>query len=107
MEKRADFVAELNYLTTEQGGRRTPAYSGYWPQVKFAFSEMQTGGQQIFLDKEIVNPGESVKAEISLLSSEFLKNSLKTGLVFEFREGSKIMGTGKILEILNKELLAI
>jgi translation elongation factor EF-Tu-like GTPase len=52
-----DFVATLIYRTTEEGGRRTPAKSGYRPQVKFDFVEMQTSGQQVFMDKEWVYPG--------------------------------------------------
>jgi hypothetical protein len=51
---KVDFIAELKYLTTEEGGRKTPVHSGYRPQVKFCFTEMQTSGQQTFIDKEIV-----------------------------------------------------
>jgi translation elongation factor EF-Tu-like GTPase len=107
MNKTPDFIAELHYLTTEQGGRKTPAWSGYRPQVKFGFSEMQTSGQQKFIDKEIVYPGDFVKAEISIISVDFFKNKLKIGLDFEFREASRVIGTGKIIEILNIDLLAI
>jgi hypothetical protein len=32
------------------------------PQVKFDFEEMQTSGQQTFIDKEIVNPRENHKS---------------------------------------------
>jgi translation elongation factor EF-Tu-like GTPase len=104
MNKSVDFIAKLNYLTTEQGGRKTPAWSGYRPQVKFAFSEMQTSGQQKFLDKDVVYPGDRVTAEISIISVEFFKNKLSVGLDFEFKEGSRLIGTGKILEIINKDL---
>ncbi|SHN09612.1 hypothetical protein [Mucilaginibacter sp. OK098] len=106
MNKRPDFIAELQYLTTEQGGRKTPAFSGYRPPVKFTFSEMQTSGQQKFLNNDIVYPGESIIAEISLITSDFLKGMLNVGFDFDFREGSRIIGTGKILEVLNMELLA-
>lgn len=66
--KEPDFIAELKYKTTEDGGRKTPAFSGYRPQVKFPFSEMQTSGQQKFIDKKSVNPGDTVNAEVSILS---------------------------------------
>jgi translation elongation factor EF-Tu-like GTPase len=102
--KQPDFTAKLKYLTSEQGGRKTPAHSGYRPQVKFDFTEMQTSGQQVLLDKEIVYPGEEVTAEITILSHEFFQNKLWIGMKYEFREGMRIIGTGEILKILNKEL---
>ena len=104
MNKAVDFIAELYYLTTEQGGRKTPVWSGYRPQVRFGFSEMQASGQQRFLDKDIVYPGDTVIAEISIISVDFFRNKLSTNLEFDFREGSRIIGTGKILEIVNQDL---
>ncbi|MGZ3944720.1 MAG: EF-Tu C-terminal domain-related protein [Mucilaginibacter sp.] len=106
MDKKPDFIAELKYLTTDAGGRRTPVLSGYRPQVRFAFSEMQTSGQQKFLDKEVVYPGEIVNAEISILSPQFFEHMLYPGMSFEFREGSRIIGTGQIIKIINENLLA-
>jgi translation elongation factor EF-Tu-like GTPase len=46
----------LTYKTTEQGGRKTATKNGYSPQVKFDFDEMQTSGQQTFIDRELVFP---------------------------------------------------
>ncbi|TSJ40441.1 hypothetical protein FO440_11835 [Mucilaginibacter corticis] len=107
MNKQPDFIAELTYRTNEQGGRSTSALSGYRPHIKFAFSEYQTTGQQKFLNKEIVYPGESVSAEISILSVDFFKHKLKKYLEFEFREGSRVIGTGRIIDILNPDLLVL
>jgi len=104
LKKSVDFVAKLKYLKTEQGGRKTPAFSGYRPQVKFDFIEMQTSGQQVFMDQKIVYPGEEVTAEISLLSSAFLEKALFIGQSFEFREGSRVIGHGQIIEVINKIL---
>jgi len=100
-----DFTAKLKYLTSEQGGRKTPAHSGYRPQVKFDFTEMQTSGQQVFLDKEKVYPGEEVTAEITISTPELFKNKLWIGMEYEFREGDRIIGTGEILKIFNKDLV--
>jgi Elongation factor Tu C-terminal domain len=99
-----DFVADLKYLTNEQGGRMTPAFSGYRPQVKFKFAEMQTSGQQKFLDKEMVFPGDTVRAAIKIISVEYFAHSLTEGMNFEFREGPNIIGTGIIKSILNDSL---
>ncbi len=102
--KKVDFIAELQYLTTKQGGRKTPANSGYRPQLKFDFTEMQTSGQQTFIDKEFVNPGEKVKAKIKISYLEFYTGRLNEGMEFEFREGETIIGTGKIKYIVNERL---
>ena len=101
---KVDFIAELKYLTTEQGGRKTPAYSGYRPQVKFDFTEMQTSGQQTFIDKEIVYSGETVNAKIKIVSPDYFAGYLKEGMKFEFREGATIIGTGQITNIINDKL---
>lgn len=99
-----DFIAILTYKTVEQGGRKTPAHSGYRPQVKFDFEEMQTSGQQTFVNKDIVYPGETVEAKIKILSVDHFANCLTEGMEFEFREGYKIIGTGIIKKILNYKL---
>lgn len=65
---------------------------------------MQTSGRQIFIDKEIVYPGEVVKAEIKIIATEFFQNRLEEGMNFDFREGHKIIGTGQIIKIVNETL---
>jgi len=105
-KKKSDFIARLKYRTTEEGGRRTPAVSGYRPAVKFPFSDLLTSGQQIFLDKEKVYPGDTVTAEISIISIDHFKYKLSVGQRFDFREGPNIIGTGEIIEITNEDLKA-
>jgi hypothetical protein len=101
---KTDFIAKLTYRTTEQGGRQTPAKSGYRPQVKFAFTEMQTSGQQTFIDRETVFPGETVDAKIKILSPDYFAGCLSEGMEFEFREGPTTIGTGEIKYIVNDKL---
>ena len=101
---KVDFIAELKYLTTEQGGRQTAAHSGYRPQVKFAFTEMETSGQQTFIDKEVVYPGDTVNAKIKIVSPDYFAGNLTEGMKFEFREGATLIGTGQIKEIVNDKL---
>jgi len=102
--EKIDFIAKLKYKTTEEGGRRTPAKSGYRPQVKFDFTEMQTSGMQTFIDKEIVFPGETVEAKIKILSPHYYAGYLTEGMKFEFREGVTIIGVGEIKYIVNDKL---
>jgi len=100
----ADFIATLQYLPTEQGGRQTPAFSGYRPQIKFEFADMQTSGQQTFINRKIVYPGDTVEAEIKIISVDYFAGQLKEKMKFDFREGSTILGTGQIKYILNDKL---
>lgn len=104
MEGEPDFIAELSFRATEEGGRRTAAFSGYRPAIKFPIDEMLTSGQQVYLGQEHVAPGETVKAKINILSVHFFKGRLREGMEFEFVEGAKVIGTGRILELVNSEL---
>jgi translation elongation factor EF-Tu-like GTPase len=105
MDMRApDFIALLKYYTAEEGGRRTPVKSGYRPQAIFDFEEMRTSGKQVFIDKDIVYPSDTVNAEITMASPTIFKGRLSGGMTFKFSEGSGIIGTGEIIDILNREL---
>ncbi|MDQ0966001.1 hypothetical protein QFZ20_001404 [Flavobacterium sp. W4I14] len=100
----SDFIATLTYRTTEEGGRKTPAKTGYRSQIKFDFDEMQTSGQQLFIDCEWVYPGEKVDAEIKIVSADYFAGRLTEGMEFEFREGSSIMGIGKIKHLITDKV---
>jgi hypothetical protein len=99
-----DFIADLKYKSTEEGGRMGYAASGYRPHIRFPFSKNMTSGEQIFWDKEKVYPGETTRAQIRILDHVTFKNSLTNGMKFEFCEGPRVVGTGEIVEIKNEEL---
>ncbi|MGN6495284.1 MAG: hypothetical protein ACTHLE_25080 [Agriterribacter sp.] len=99
-----DFIAELTYNSTEEGGRTLPACSGYRPAVKFEFSNYLTSGQQTFIGKATVNPGETVTAYIKIVAIEVFKGTLLEGMEFEFSEGPRVIGKGRIIEMVNPVL---
>lgn len=100
-----DFIALISYRTTEEGGRKSPACSNYMPFIEFPGLMPFTGGRQSFIDKEMVYPGESVTAEISILSVEKFQKKLFVGQKINiFEVPGIIIGTGEILEIVNKDL---
>jgi hypothetical protein len=99
-----DILARVTYLTTEQGGRKGYATSGYRPHVKFDGRKELTSGEQLFIDKDKVFPGESVTAEIRILGRDFFKNYLFVGQHFEVAEASHLVGHGEILEVVNPDL---
>ncbi|MEI6410468.1 MAG: hypothetical protein WCR52_13855, partial [Bacteroidota bacterium] len=96
-----DFIAQLYFKKTEDGGRSSFVSSGYRSQIKFSFTEMQTSGQQTYIDNKMAFPGDNINALIKLSTTQHLKGQLKIGSKFEFLEGSKIVGTGRILKIKN------
>jgi len=99
-----DFIAKVTYLTTEEGGRTGYAASGYRPHVKFDGRKEMTSGEQLFIDKDKVFPGETVTAEIRIVSPNLFENYLFVGQYFEIGEGSKVVGHGEVLEIINSKL---
>jgi translation elongation factor EF-Tu-like GTPase len=100
-----DFLAELNFYSTMEGGRHSIAFSGYRPHVKFDDIDFYTSGEQIYVTKGIVSPGEKgVMTRIRILTKEPFHKKLFVGKKFTFGEGQRIVGTGKIVEIYNDDL---
>ena len=68
------------------------------------YPEYLTTGEQTYLDKEEVLPGQGVQAEIKILGTEYFSGRLYEGMHFRFSEGSVVIGYGEILEIRNPAL---
>ncbi len=100
-----DFIAQVRYLSTEEGGRRTPARSGYRPHFKLPYKEWLTSCNQEFLDKEIVNPGDTVFAEMKILWIEAFEHCLAPGDSFSLGEGHKVVAQGTVNQVMNPRLL--
>lgn len=100
-----DFIARITYFTIAQGGRRTPAGTGHRPHTRFEGRTDLGPVEQVFAgEKELVLPGESTEAEMTLVSKERYLRSLYAGQTFEFFDGDRMIGTGTILKVLNKDL---
>lgn len=99
-----DFVAKIVYKTSAEGGRKGPARSGYHPQIKFEFSDMNTSTVQLFRDREWVHPGDSVLADMHMVGRDYFAGKLEVGMRFEVREGARVTAIGEIVEIRNESL---
>jgi translation elongation factor EF-Tu-like GTPase len=100
-----DFIAELEFLTPDQGGRKTPVRSNCRPHIEFDnYPEYLTSGIQTYIGKELVEPGEKIRAEIAILGIEYFSKRLYKNLAFKFYEGRQTIGYGKIIKILNLDL---
>ncbi len=98
MNTRPHFTALLTYASEKDGGRSTPASSGFRSAIKFPFGQRMFFGIQNFTDAELAFAGDSVTAEITLLDFNDLKDSLYEGLDFEFFETDLLIGSGVILK---------
>ncbi|WP_052467175.1 hypothetical protein [Psychroserpens damuponensis] len=99
-----DFIAELKFMTTENGGRKGYAYSGYRPIFKLTDKKEMTSANLIFNDKQKVFPGDDVVALINILWTEEFENLLYPELEFELLEPPRIIAKGKIIKIVNNKL---
>lgn len=97
----SELEAEIYYLTEEEGGRKTPIMNGYRGQ--FYYNGRDWDATQDFINKEICYPGETVKVLLQTLSPIFHVGQFVIGQSFEIREGAKIVGKGKITNILRED----
>jgi|ERR1051326_4252018 elongation factor Tu len=94
-----DIEAEIRLLTTEEGGRHTPARSGYRPQ--FYYEGHDWDAHQEYPDAEWVHPDETARTLLWFLSPDDHLGRVHVGMEFEVREGARVVGRGRITKILN------
>ena len=93
--------ALITLLPAEQGGRKTPARSGYRPQ--FYYDGHDWDARQDYGDVAEVLPGESVTARLTFLSPQCHIGKIQPDMEFLLREGQRVVGQGTVTRILNLE----
>ena len=96
-----DIEAEIHFLTAEEGGRPTPAFTGYRPQ--FYYNEQDWDASHIYPDVEVAKPGETVRAYLGFLSPQEHLGKVYVGMEFLIREGVRTVGKGVITKIIELE----
>lgn len=96
-----ELVAEIHYLTEAQGGRHTPVMTGYRGQ--FYYDGRNWDAPQEFIDKDSCELGGTVQVKLQTLSPHCHIGKFYIGKDFEIREGARIVGLGKITQILRKD----
>lgn len=96
-----DIEAEIYYLRPEEGGRSSPAYTGYRPQ--FYYDGRNWDASHIYPDLEAAYPGETVRAYLGFLSPLEHLGKVYVGMDFEIREGARIVGKGTVTKIIDLE----
>jgi len=98
-----DIEAEVIFLTTDEGGRSRPVYSGYRP-LHLVLPERFTSGQHEYKNKDRVLPGESATTDIWFLAPDQYPKSMHIGKIIRLQEGSRLIGHAKVLKIYNEAL---
>jgi len=96
-----DIEAEIYFLKPSEGGRSTPAFSGYRPQ--FFYGGRDWDAPHEYPDNEKVNPGETARAYLAFLSPQEHLGKVFVGMEFLVREGTRTVGRGKVTKILELE----
>ena len=96
-----DIEAEIYFLTPEEGGRSTPAFSNYRPQ--FYYNGHDWDAPHTYPDVEQVNPGDTVRAYLGFLSPQEHLGKVYVGMEFEIREGARTVGKGVVTKIIELE----
>jgi elongation factor Tu len=89
------FESEVYVLTKEEGGRHTPFFNGYKPQIYIRTLDI-TGTTELPKGMEMVMPGDNVKMSIKLIYPV----AIEEGLRFAIREGGRTVGSGVITKII-------
>jgi elongation factor Tu len=89
------FKAQIVALTTQEGGRHSPFFTGYRPQFYFRTTDI-TGTVELPADRQMVMPGDNVELIIELIHTI----AIEKGLRFAIREGGRTVAAGSVTEII-------
>jgi elongation factor Tu len=90
-----EFKAQVLLLKKEEGGRHTPIFAGYRPQVFIRTTDV-TGEVILPEGVEMVMPGDNADVTVKLIKPVAMEN----GFRFAIREGGLTVGAGAITEII-------
>jgi elongation factor Tu len=88
-------MAEVYVLTTKEGGREKPFFTGYRPQFFFRTTDV-TGSIKLPEGTEMVMPGDNVNMEVELIQPIAIEKQLR----FAIREGGHTIGSGVVTDVL-------
>jgi elongation factor Tu len=89
------FKAQVYVLTKEEGGRHTPFFSGYRPQIYVRTTDV-TGVIKLPDGVEMVMPGDNITMEVELITTI----AMEKGMRFAIREGGRTVGAGAVSDIM-------
>jgi len=90
-----EFEAQVMLLKKEEGGRHTPIFSGYRPQVFIRTTDV-TGDITLAAGTEMIMPGDNATVTVKLIKPV----AMQDGQRFAIREGGLTVGAGAITKII-------
>jgi hypothetical protein len=94
-----DIEVVMTFLRTEDGGRKSPVWTGYRPQ--FYYQGGEGDAQHTYLGVDQVNPGDTVAAQLKFYSPQNHVGKIAVEMAFEIREGKCTVATGRVTKILH------
>lgn len=104
LKRTPDIEAVVTLLSADEGGRSTPAISGYRPAHSVS-DDYLTSGLHQYIGQDRLAPGQSCPTNIWLLSPDLYPHSLWVGKVLKVQEGGRLVGHAKITKVFNVALL--
>jgi len=89
------FDSEVYVLSKEEGGRHTPFFTGYRPQLFIRTTDV-TGAIELPEGVEMVMPGDNIRMGIRLIQPI----AIEEGLHIAIREGGRTVGAGVVTKVL-------
>jgi elongation factor Tu len=89
------FKGTVYVLSTEEGGRKTPFFSGYRPQFYFRTTDV-TGSVTLPAGKEMAAPGDNLE----IIGELIYPIAMDKGLRFAIREGGRTVASGQVVDII-------
>jgi len=90
-----EYDGSVYVLSKNEGGRHTPFFSGYRPQLYFRTTDV-TGVGTLPEGVEMVMPGENVNLRINLI----VPVAMEEGVRFAIREGGRTVGAGVVTKVI-------
>lgn len=93
--------ARIDLLATADGGRATPVRSDYRPNHDLWANGNMHIGRIFFEEGRWLLPGESIEAVVDFFDAPGLAERLAPGSEWRIKEGSRLVGHGAVLEVLD------
>jgi hypothetical protein len=97
-EKRGTFIALVEFLGPEKGGRNTRPESGYHPQID-AGGEFTSCAIESLNEETVFEFDTPYRVALRLLFLDLYQERFSVGSKVRFYEGSHLVGTGTILKV--------
>lgn len=98
MKKTSHFTALINFYPTDNKGLASPISTGFRVSFQFPYELQPYLGALNFEEEELIFPGDSVSVNVTLIDAESFTNQLYSGMDFEIKDQSGVIGNGIVTE---------